>query len=161
MTMIKKEYFLENKEETRKLAKIIFKEIIFTNLSRAVLLQGELGAGKTFFAGEIIRLAGTKDAPTSPTFVIMKEYEIDKNQILEHSIVKIDFKKIYHIDCYRINSAKEILDLGWKDIIEDSGCLVLVEWPEKIKTIWPKKFVKISFEVIGENERKAVIEIKK
>jgi tRNA threonylcarbamoyladenosine biosynthesis protein TsaE len=66
------------------------------------------------------------------------------------------FQTIYHLDCYRIGE-KDLLELGWEEIIADPKNLVLVEWPEKIQKIWPKKYLKIAFRVRGEKEREIVV----
>lgn len=127
-----------------------FAEDFIDNLKKdqnIVLLQGNLGAGKTTFSQAVLEYLGAKGPFTSPTFVIMKDYGVDfenKNGV--------KFKKVYHLDCYRIDEAS-LNDLNWSDIIKDKDNLILVEWPEKIEKALPEKYVKIEFEVLGENER--------
>jgi tRNA threonylcarbamoyladenosine biosynthesis protein TsaE len=60
---------------------------------------------------------------------------------------------LYHFDLYRITDTQEILDLGWKEILEDEDNLVIVEWPEKILDILPEKRIDIKFESVSENVR--------
>jgi tRNA threonylcarbamoyladenosine biosynthesis protein TsaE len=113
-----------------------------------ILLQGDLGAGKTTFSQAVLEYLGAEGPFTSPTFVIIKDYEVDfqnKN--------KVKFKKVYHLDCYRINE-ESLNDLNWNDIIENKESLILLEWPEKIEKALPEKYVKINFKVLGESERK-------
>ena len=49
------------------------------------------------------------------------------------------------MDAYRIKSAKEILDLNWKEIISDPKNIILIEWPERITKILPKDRIQIAF----------------
>lgn len=113
-----------------------------------ICLTGELGAGKTTFSQGFLRELGIKGALTSPTFVVMKQYEV-KNKSL-------DLNNIYHIDTYRVKSS-DILDLGWEEIIDNKKNIVLVEWPEKIKDIIPPRAIWLKFESIDEDKRKISI----
>jgi tRNA threonylcarbamoyladenosine biosynthesis protein TsaE len=108
-------------------------------------LNGELGSGKTTFTQGLLKGLGAKGPYTSPTFLILKHYEIkDKN--------------IYHIDAYRVN-ANDILNLGWEEIIADPKNIIIVEWPERIKKILPKQAIKIKFEWLDEEKRKITLEV--
>jgi len=110
-------------------------------------LYGELGSGKTTFVQDIARIFGIKEFVTSPTFVIEKIYNINHP----------NFKRLIHIDAYRLESGKELLVLGWKDILKDEKNLILIEWPEKIKEILPTNHAKVSFKFISDNEREIEI----
>ncbi len=77
--------------------------------------------------------AGIKKKITSPTFVLVKSY-------------KVKSYKVYHIDCYRVKKAKELLDLGLKEILKNPRNIVLIEWPEIIKKYLPKSAIWIKFE---------------
>jgi len=88
-----------------------------------------LGSGKTTFVQGFLRGLGIKKKITSPTFVIAKNY-----------------KQAYHIDCYRIKKADELLKLGLREVLENPQNIVLIEWAEKIKKILPKNFVWLKFE---------------
>lgn len=133
----------ESAQETQALAGKILTELEKRNC-RVLLLQGNLGGGKTTFCQGILNFLGAEGPFTSPTFVIMKKYSL-KNSL--------QFENVYHIDCYRIDE-KDLLDLGWKEIIADEKNLVLVEWPERIEKIWPKNYCLLKFEVAGEHQRK-------
>lgn len=115
-------------------------------VSLLVCLEGYLGGGKTTFAQGVAAALGIKEAVTSPTFLIMKKYQAPRGKY-----------NLYHFDCYRIKNAREILDLGWEEIIKDKNNIVLVEWAEKIKRILPKDKVRIKFEFVDENRRKIEI----
>ncbi len=106
-----------------------------------VALFGDLGSGKTTFLQGFAKGLGVKEKILSPTFVILKR-----------------FGNFYHIDCYRINSENDLLELNFKEIISGSKNIVAVEWPDKIKKIIPKNAIHIKFEFINENKRKIIFE---
>jgi len=158
------EYISNSVEETGKIAQKIIDELEGQNV---ILLQGELGAGKTTFAQGVLKIVGAKGPFTSPTFVIMKCYSVGKLQItncklqINSKVQKFKSKNlnpkfVYHIDCYRVG-AKDILELGWEEIIKDKNNLVLVEWPEKIKSILPKSYLQVEFKILEENKRRISI----
>ncbi len=157
---MKKELITKSKQETQRLA------VDFLNWlgnENVVLLFGDLGAGKTTFAQGVLETLGAKGPFTSPTFVVMKEYALEGGKEEAASPEKVSnskaqvrlsqFKRVYHWDCYRIDD-KSALELGWEEIIRNRENLVLVEWPEKIKTVWPESFAKMEFELVSESERK-------
>ena len=141
----------KNEQETRKLAKLLAGEVIKKPLkiktALVIGLEGELGSGKTTFIKAFSRKLGIRKRLTSPTFVILRRYTIKDRQ----------FTNLYHIDCYRLNKSKELLDLGFKEIINNSRNIVLIEWAEKIKSILPRNTLWIKFEIRSNKERKIVI----
>ncbi|HHX58924.1 MAG TPA: tRNA (adenosine(37)-N6)-threonylcarbamoyltransferase complex ATPase subunit type 1 TsaE [Candidatus Moranbacteria bacterium] len=156
-----KEFVTKNKEETQQLSVDFLNSLDDVNVA---LLSGDLGAGKTTFCQGILKALNAEGPFTSPTFVVVKEYLIEQekssnNQKLDRT-QKFSFKKVYHWDCYRIN-VKDALELGWEEIVTDPNNLVLVEWPEKIQAVWPKKYLLVDFERRKKKEeRKIVIEKK-
>lgn len=88
-------------------------------------LVGDLGAGKTTLVKEIAARFGVKDQVTSPTFVIAKWYDMEDSG--HH------FKKLIHIDAYRIQDEAELIAIDFDQICKEDGALVIVEWPENIK----------------------------
>jgi tRNA threonylcarbamoyladenosine biosynthesis protein TsaE len=138
-----KKIISKSKEETQKLAGELLNDL---GERRLVLLQGGLGAGKTTFAQGFLRAIGAKGPFTSPTFVVMKKYELGKNKIKK-------IKSIYHLDCYRVE-VQDILEMGWKEIVRNKSSLTLVEWPENISSILPAKYVKVKLKNINKNERR-------
>ena len=143
-------YITKSFEDTQKLGENLAKEILeFKTSSSAVVLalQGDLGAGKTTFLQGFAKGLGIKEIVNSPTFVIMKKFELKNNE----------FKYFYHFDCYRLNEAEEILHLGFKEIISDPKNIVAIEWPEKLGDLLPQNAIKISFEHLSEDERELTI----
>jgi tRNA threonylcarbamoyladenosine biosynthesis protein TsaE len=120
-------------------------------------LSGDLGAGKTTFVQGFLRGLGIKKKITSPTFIIMKKFQVPKSKIQTNFKIKI-LKEIYHIDCYRIKNLKEFLLLDLKNIFNNPQNIVLIEWAEKIRRILPKNAIWLKFKH-GEKEniRKIII----
>jgi len=148
------EYLSKNSTETAEIAANFAKVLItkpgFGNQAMIFGLYGELGSGKTTFMKYLAENFGVKETIQSPTFVIEKIYNITNNEI---------FKKLIHIDAYRIENDQEMINLGWNEIIADPKNLICLEWPEKISKIMPAH-IKIFFEHgDNENERKIKIEL--
>ena len=91
---------------------------------KTILFYGEMGSGKTTLIKSIIKTLGCTDKITSPTFSIVNEYQA------------IDGKPIFHFDFYRINSRKEVHQLGLDDYF-NSNSWILIEWPENINDFLP------------------------
>lgn len=143
--------------ETKAIAKSFAKRILKQGSQKkaAILaLKGELGSGKTTFLQGLAKGLGIREKVLSPTFVIIKKYEIPNPKSKANTKYKIlNTKYFYHIDCYRINDPKELLQLGWKEIISDSRNLVAVEWADRIKQILPKGSTTICFKNVGRVKR--------
>jgi tRNA threonylcarbamoyladenosine biosynthesis protein TsaE len=95
-------------------------------------LIGEMGAGKTTLAKQIVKQFGLTQATASPTFSIVNEYGSGD-------------KLIYHIDLFRLKNENEALEIGIDEYLK-SGHLCLIEWPVKIKTLWPDQFFEVVIE---------------
>lgn len=119
-----------NKTEIPEISKKLLDKILKMNnkKARVVALSGELGAGKTTLTQEFGRQLGIKDNIISPTFVIMKIYKINKD-----SIYCSHFKKLIHIDAYRLEKPAELLKIGWQELQDNSDNLIVIEWPENVK----------------------------
>jgi len=108
-------------------------------IATLVTLSGELGAGKTAFAKAVAHALGIEEVVTSPTFVLEKIYALP---ILDrHSV---SFKRLVHIDAYRLEKGTDLAPLGFDELMQDSGNLILLEWPEKVLDALPESAVKIS-----------------
>jgi tRNA threonylcarbamoyladenosine biosynthesis protein TsaE len=121
--------------------------------AQLVLLEGELGAGKTTFVQALARSLGVKERVTSPTFVIQKTYALPSSQ------TKHGFKRLVHIDAYRLNSLDDLRMLGWGECVADPHALILLEWPERVREVYSHagRFV-VSFFHSGEYEREIVFD---
>ena len=97
---------------------------------KVILFFGEMGVGKTTLIKIICKLLDVKEEVSSPTYSLVNEYLSDSNLAL------------YHFDFYRINDELEAYDIGCEEYF-DSGNVCLVEWPEKIKGLWPSSYLKI------------------
>ncbi|KKQ88133.1 MAG: ATP-binding protein [Parcubacteria group bacterium GW2011_GWF2_38_8] len=121
----------KNIKETEKIAKIFIDKLLKSKKTHKgaliVGLSGDLGSGKTAFTKFITKHLGIKDRVFSPTYVIMKKYPIK----LEN------YKFFFHIDAYRLEHEKELLHLGWEEIINNNEHLVFIEWPENISKAMP------------------------
>jgi tRNA threonylcarbamoyladenosine biosynthesis protein TsaE len=148
---MKESFISTNSAQTRKLGKILAEELCKGEI---VCLTGELGSGKTTFAQGILKGLGAKGPYTSPTFVVMKQYKL---KITARSSKLLN---VYHIDAYRVG-AKDVLDLGWEEIVSDKKNIVIVEWAERIKNIIPKNAVWLEFEPLKDDMRKIVFSLKR
>ena len=112
-------------------------------------LTGELGAGKTTFLQGFARALGSKGKILSPTFILIRKHEVQNAKYKIHNF--------YHIDCYRITKAKEILDLGFREIISDPQNIVAIEWADRIQKILPRKSLILKFKFIDASKREIKI----
>ncbi len=101
--------------------------------------QGDLASGKTTFIKGLLSGLGYEGMVNSPTFTLINEYEGDN--------------KVIHIDCYRENNVERWVRLGIMEYF-NSNCIILIEWPEIIKTILPSNTKFINFENIDTNVRR-------
>ena len=100
-----------------------------------ILLQGELGTGKTTFVILLCEQLKVKDIVNSPSYVLLNEYMGDL--------------PIFHYDLYRLSSSEEAFELGILDRLTDG--VTIIEWPNLIKNYLPKKRINIFLEHCGEN----------
>lgn len=97
-----------------------------------IALSGDLGTGKTTLSQAICRGYGVTEEVTSPTYALVHQYSAPKSPV-------------YHIDLYRLDSAEQLTNLGWDDIIA-SNALILVEWPDRAGGRLPGDHVPIDLE---------------
>ena len=105
-----------------------------------VTLSGELGAGKTTFVQAIARGLGVEESVTSPTFVLEKIYALNSQR----------FSHLIHIDAYRLKGAHELEALGWRELLADTGNLIVLEWPERVAEAIPEDAIRIRFDIHGD-----------
>ena len=128
-------YQIKNLEETKNLANNFAAKL---KGGEVVLLNGDLGAGKTTFTQFVFSFLGVKDVVSSPTFAILKSY---------------DGKfKLHHFDTYRITT-EEAIESGFDEIIYEKNSVKFIEWSENIAPLLPKNTIKINIKYIDETER--------
>jgi len=140
--------------QTKKAGEILAREILkspLKNKAFVIGLEGDLGGGKTTFLQGFAKGLGIKEKILSPTFIILKRFKIKD----------LRFKCFYHIDCYRISKPKEILDLGFKEIISNPKNIVAIEWADRIRHILPKNVIMLKAQLIDKTTRKITIKISK
>ena len=105
-----------------------------------VLLDGEMGAGKTVFAKGVAKALGVKEEITSPTYAYMNDYD----------------GKLYHYDCYRLSDGEQALALGLTDYFDGEG-VCLIEWGDNIASVLPKRVKRVRIEIIDRKTRKIIL----
>lgn len=112
-----------------------------------ITLSGELGAGKTAFTKAIAASLGVAGDITSPTFVLEKVYELPTE-------TGRGFKRLIHIDAYRLKNGSELAALGFDELMSDALNLIVLEWPEKVAGALPKADIAFTFTVNNDGSRK-------
>ncbi|MGQ9797851.1 MAG: tRNA (adenosine(37)-N6)-threonylcarbamoyltransferase complex ATPase subunit type 1 TsaE [Ignavibacterium sp.] len=125
-----------SEDDTKQIALEFFGEL---KAGDVVVLNGELGTGKTFFIKKIAESLGVQNA-NSPTFAIVNEYDSQP--------------KIYHFDFYRINKVNELHEIGFEDYLTDSEAIIFIEWGELFSEVLPSKRYEIKIEEIENEKRK-------
>ncbi|HEX2908080.1 MAG TPA: tRNA (adenosine(37)-N6)-threonylcarbamoyltransferase complex ATPase subunit type 1 TsaE [Phototrophicaceae bacterium] len=111
-----------------------------------VCLSGDMGAGKTVFAAGIGKGWGAQTPLTSPTF----------NLVHEHSR-EADNQRLYHLDCYRLENATEVEAIGFDEILNGRGPVV-IEWPERITNALPRHRLWIELRILEPTRRNFMFE---
>nr|ABF18948.1 hypothetical protein [uncultured bacterium pFosLip] len=106
---------LDDPEATRSLASELLVQLPDDVGGWTLLLEGDLGAGKSTFARALIQAMGHRGAVPSPTYTLVEPYDLDGGIV-------------YHVDLYRVSDEEELRYLGWAEL-EDG--LRLVEWPDR------------------------------
>lgn len=117
----------------------VAKQIIKNAKSKTLLFYGNMGVGKTTLIKTIVKILGSKDDVSSPTFSIVNEY-------------KLLNEKIFHFDLYRINDIDEAYNFGIEDYL-DSNYWNLIEWPEIIEPMLYDNFDVIKIKLDNNNNR--------
>jgi tRNA threonylcarbamoyladenosine biosynthesis protein TsaE len=110
-------------------------------------LYGDLGAGKTSFTQGLAKAFGVEESVVSPTFVIEKIYEV--------GVAGRPFFHFIHIDAYRLEDSRELLNLGWEKILKDNSNIIVIEWPEKVIDIMPEH-MKITLKALDNPDHRSI-----
>jgi len=108
------------------------------------IFKGQMGAGKTTLIKSICNQMDVVDNISSPTFSLLNVYQT------------VSENEIYHFDFYRIKDEMEAVDIGCDEYFY-SGQYCFIEWPEKIPSLIPDRFIEISINLGKENEREIFI----
>lgn len=111
-----------------------------------VILDGDLGAGKSELVRGYLVAKGVKNKITSPTFTLVNEHF---SQSGEH---------FYHFDLYRINDEDEVKNLDFEEIIDDKNSTKFIEWADKAPSYMPLHYKKITIVKLGTNTRNIILE---
>ena len=131
--------------QTRELAKAFSKVL---KAPMVILLNGDLGAGKTTFVKEVVNALGSNDLVTSPTFTLLNTYSA--------------CFPVYHFDMYRLSSAEEAMNVGFEEYFDkgrlDGVCFV--EWAENVEGLINYVDYEINIEKLGDTKRRFTIKEK-
>lgn len=130
------DFFSRSPEQTRRIGRRLGEAL---QTGDVICLQGELGAGKTTFAQGIAQGWGSKDAVSSPTFILVNVYRRDNQN------------QLFHMDAYRLDSTPEAEELDLDTMLAQGP--LLIEWPDRIDGLVPLENLWISFEHVDEEER--------
>jgi tRNA threonylcarbamoyladenosine biosynthesis protein TsaE len=139
-------YYSKSAAETLQLGRQIGSQLVPNDV---LALTGQLGVGKTTLIQGIAEGAGVKDYVTSPTFIIINEY----NALPAGRQGRLPF---YHVDLYRLDTLGDIEELGIEEYFNKGGICV-IEWAEKLGGLLPAKAERIAIEQKGENEREICV----
>ena len=136
-----KEIITYSEEETKNIAKQIAEQL---GTSGIIVLNGELGAGKTKFTEGFLSCFGLENEISSPTFNIVNEYKNDK-------------VNIYHFDVYRLEDCDEFYAIGGEEYFSKGICII--EWGEIIEEALPKHYTKITIKKDEKDLEKRILSI--
>lgn len=104
---------------------LIAQQVLKTVNTKTILINGDMGVGKTTFVKAFVKVLGSMDGVSSPTFSIVNEYQLP-NDVL------------YHFDMYRIKDEDEALQFGIEDYLSSKHWVVM-EWSENIPNLLPNE----------------------
>ena len=140
-----------------------------------LLLEGQLGMGKTTFTQGLARGLGITATINSPTFTLLKEYVGPSRPVSSASSVPYHNEPVsqighlrrrerrserlnrrpslYHFDLYRLEDPEEMFALGFDDYFTDASGVCVVEWADRAEGLWPRERLDILLHLMGETER--------
>lgn len=135
------EWTITTEQELHQIADKIAPQL---SVGDVVALNGTLGVGKTTFVRALVqKLIGHEVDVPSPTFTLLQSYDTPNFTL-------------YHFDFYRLKSPSEAFEIGIEDAFADG--VSMIEWPDKIGSLLPKKHKSISFEILENGKRHIVTE---
>ena len=127
----------------------VVREILpFIEELRVILLQGDLGTGKTTLTQHLCHGIGMNQPMSSPTYSIINEYKISSCDIK-------NVDKLFHIDLYRLTDLEQAIQIGIEDYLDNEQALCFIEWPELIEPLLEKALL---IEILhNKNESRQII----
>lgn len=143
---MKEEIVTTSAEETQRVGECLAHDV---QPGDCIFLYGELGSGKTTFVQGFARGLGIKRRIISPTFTIVRQYELQEEK---------EIKRLYHLDLYRIDSHDDLQTIAIDEILGDRDAIAVIEWPEKLDKQTEKKTHTLSFSYEDKDGRRIIIE---
>lgn len=123
-------YIFDSPSATQEFAEKLARSV---PVGTVIALLGDLGTGKTTFTQGFARGLGIREQVGSPTFKLVSEYTGACLSLL-------------HVDCYRLTSSREFLNIGGENLLDPEEAVTLIEWADRIANILPQDAVTIRFE---------------
>jgi tRNA threonylcarbamoyladenosine biosynthesis protein TsaE len=133
-------------EETAEVGEELARYLADREGPRILCLYGQLGSGKTTFTQGFARGLGITSRLLSPTFIIVRRYQIPKK----------DFY-LYHVDLYRLHMVTELAGIGLPEIFSDLASYTVIEWAERLGGLLPDDRIDIHFGVTGDDTHSITI----
>lgn len=127
------------------LSKFISENISLLTSVPVLLLEGNMGAGKTAFVKEMMKIMSYSEEVSSPTFSLINEYIINSSEYL--------FKKVIHADLYRLKDGDELFETGLWEYIGSNETLCIIEWPRYLIPIIDIDFILVEIEQMESGQR--------
>ncbi len=141
--MNEKKFLVSNLSDFTEIIKYLFLKNS-DKLYLVLTLQGDLGVGKTTFVKQLGLFLGVKENIGSPTFNILKTYELSNR--------KFKFNRLLHIDAYRLDNKKDVIPLKLGEEIIREGTVSCIEWPDVLSDILPEKVINLKIKIIPKTE---------
>ena len=126
---------LEDEQKMQVFGEKIAQVIGQINASLLILLNGDLGAGKTTLSRGILNGLGHRGSVKSPTYTLVEPYDLE-------------IGKVFHFDLYRLVDPEELYDIGFNDYLTESQ-LCMIEWPDKGGSLLPKADISLQINSNG------------
>ena len=110
-----------------------------------IALHGEMGAGKTHFVrGLVAGLGGDPRTVSSPTFVLLNVYDAGR-------------LKVFHLDAYRVHGSEDFDAIGFTELLDQPGGVVVVEWAERVESLLPKDRINVRIRATDGTRREIIV----
>jgi tRNA threonylcarbamoyladenosine biosynthesis protein TsaE len=123
-----------------------------------LLLDGQLGTGKTTFTQGLAQGMGITETVSSPTFTLLKEYPVPAERQTPAISLSAQQRQtirpaLYHFDLYRLDDPAEMIDLGFEDYFFSTTGVCVIEWADKAEGFWSSEHLRIHLKMLSETKR--------